>query len=81
MSQPVQEPSLSADDDPALDDLVAELTDLVQEGRGEEAAALVAAHPEYAERLRRLLPAIEQMGELNGSGDGPPGPSCAVGWM
>ena len=73
MSQSVQEPSLSSDEDPVFDDLVAELTDLVQGAREEEEAVLLAAHPEYGERLCRLLPAIERMGELNGSADGPPG--------
>jgi len=43
MSQPVPEPPLSSADDPVFDDLVAEQTDLVQGGRGEEAAALLCS--------------------------------------
>jgi hypothetical protein len=74
MSQSVQEQSLSVDSDPILDDLVAELTDLVQGGRGDEAVALVGRHPEYAERLRRLIPAIEAMADRGETGRLPLGP-------
>ncbi len=73
MSQPIQEPSISVDNDRVLDDLVAQLTDLVQTGQAEEVSALLAAHPEHAERLRRLLPAIVAMANQSGPGDGPAG--------
>jgi serine/threonine protein kinase len=47
-----------------LDDLVAELTDRLQAGEPVDVEAYLAAHPEHAERLRQVLPALEMMAAL-----------------
>jgi serine/threonine protein kinase/Tfp pilus assembly protein PilF len=56
--------------DSILEDLVAEITDRLQAGDPVELAGYLARYPEYAEELRRLLPALEMMAEL-GSATGP----------
>ena len=66
MSQPDHEPSTAADDDPVLVDLLAELIELVQKCRGQDAAALLAGHPEFAERLRP--PSSGHRGEAGAEG-------------
>jgi tetratricopeptide (TPR) repeat protein len=44
----------------ALADLVERLTAEVQAGRSVDEAAVLAAHPEHADELRRLLPAMRE---------------------
>jgi serine/threonine protein kinase len=49
--------------------LVEELIDKLQSGEA-DVEAFIDAHPEYAERLRRLLPALRVMADLSNSPDG-----------
>jgi serine/threonine protein kinase/Flp pilus assembly protein TadD len=69
-----REPSQRSDSaDAAFADLVAELTDCLQAGQPLEIERHIAAHPEWAERLRNVLPALEVMADANASGgDEPP---------
>jgi serine/threonine protein kinase len=54
--------------DEALDQLLEELTERIQSGQPVDIEACVAAHPEYADSLRRLLPAMEALVAFGGSG-------------
>jgi tetratricopeptide (TPR) repeat protein len=49
-------------------ELVEELTARLQAGEAVDIDVLAREHPEYAEKLRRLLPALEVLGELSRSG-------------
>jgi serine/threonine-protein kinase len=49
--------------------VVEELIDKLQSGEA-DVEAFIDAHPEYAERLRRLLPALRVMADLSNSPDG-----------
>jgi eukaryotic-like serine/threonine-protein kinase len=53
--------------DPALADLVEELTAKLQAGEVVDADAILRAHPEHAEQLRPLLPALAMLVGLSGS--------------
>ena len=59
-------PTASADAD-SLERLVDDLTDRLQAGEAVDLEACVRDHPEHAEPLRRLLPALEMMAELGRS--------------
>ncbi len=50
-----------AEDLSQIDQIVEQIGDLVEAGRVEDVEHLIAAHPEYAVRLRQLLPAIEAL--------------------
>jgi serine/threonine protein kinase len=51
----------SADVDAAFADLIAEITDKLQAGEAVDVEQHLANHPEWADRLRSLLPALEVM--------------------
>jgi serine/threonine protein kinase/Flp pilus assembly protein TadD len=51
--------------------LVEELTEKLQAGEPIDVEAFLQAHPEDAEPLRRLLPALFLLAEISRSGDGP----------
>ena len=53
--------------DPRLAALIDELTDRLQAGEPVDFEAIISQHPEHAEPLRQLLPALEMMGELKRS--------------
>src|SRR5438105_12652367 len=53
--------------DAGFGDLVAEITDKLQAGQTVNVEEYVAQHPEWAERLRALLPALEAMARLGRS--------------
>jgi serine/threonine-protein kinase len=55
------------DTDPLLDRLVEELTRKPQAGEPVDLKAVARAHPEYAEPLQRLLPALEMLADLGQS--------------
>jgi WD40 repeat protein/serine/threonine protein kinase len=58
----------SHDGDASLfEDLVEQFTDRLQAGEAVDVEALLAAHPAYAERLRRLLPSLELIAGLGQS--------------
>jgi serine/threonine protein kinase/Flp pilus assembly protein TadD len=52
----------------AFADLVAEITDKWQAGSPVDVEAYIVRHPEWAERLRNLLPALAVMAEISASG-------------
>jgi tetratricopeptide (TPR) repeat protein/serine/threonine protein kinase len=60
--------------DPALADLVEELTNRLRAGEAVDVEACAAAHPEHAEQLRQILPALRVLEDLSGSGG--PGPDA-----
>ena len=51
--------------DLCLEDLVLEVSELAEAGKVSEAKQLIKAYPEHAERLSRLLPAIEALATLD----------------
>jgi serine/threonine protein kinase/Flp pilus assembly protein TadD len=53
--------------DPDLAALVDELTDRLQGGEAVDLEAYIARHPEHADPLRQLVPALEMIGELKRS--------------
>jgi serine/threonine protein kinase len=55
--------------DPALNDLIDELTARLQSGEALDLDAVCAEHPEHAETLRRLLPALQVLADLSRSVD------------
>jgi serine/threonine protein kinase len=64
-AQPVPS-SLVEQTDAAFADLVAEITDKLQAGQPVEMEQYVARHPEWADRLRDILPALEMMAQVSG---------------
>jgi WD40 repeat protein/serine/threonine protein kinase len=67
-------------DDQILVDLVDEIAKKVQAGVAVDVGAYLAAHPQHADRLRQLLPAVELLAELGhsasaGEASVPPGGS------
>lgn len=57
-------PGLTADLDPVLAELVDRFTHEVQGGKPITVEAFANAHPKYAEQLRRLLPAVQALAEM-----------------
>jgi len=53
--------------DPALAELVERLTSRLQAGEAVDVEACLEAHPDHADRLRRLLPAVAALAELGRS--------------
>jgi serine/threonine protein kinase/formylglycine-generating enzyme required for sulfatase activity len=53
--------------DPALADLLEAVAERVQKGEAIDAEALIRDHPQYAEQLQRLLPAVQVMADLSRS--------------
>jgi serine/threonine protein kinase len=68
------------EDDPAVADLVEELTARLKAGEAVDLDACLARHPEHAEELRRLFPTLRMLAEmsLSGSGGGPAAAAEAV---
>jgi serine/threonine protein kinase len=64
MSEALRAASQSQETDVVLANLIAELTDKLQAGEVVDIAELLARHPERAEELRRLLPALQWVDEL-----------------
>src|SRR5215831_11061346 len=67
MTLSVDEVAVNSLADPALAALVDELTDRLQAGEAVDLEAYLRRHPEHAEPLRQLIPALEMMGELKRS--------------
>ena len=61
--------------DPALAELVDRLTARLQDGEPIDFDAVAAQHPEYADRLRQLLPALEVLADLGRSAANEAAPS------
>jgi serine/threonine protein kinase/Tfp pilus assembly protein PilF len=55
--------------DAALADLVDRLTARLKAGEAPDLDGLVREHPEYAEELRQLLPAVQMLADLSRSGE------------
>ena len=64
----------------SLANLVEELTAKLQAGERIDAEALARDHPEHAEQLARLLPALELLADLSRSGDARLPPAGAGGY-
>ena len=62
--------SASVCDDPLLADLVADLANRLAAGESVDAEVYVERHPERAEQLRLIWPAVRIMAELGGSAVG-----------
>jgi hypothetical protein len=73
MNAPLSLSRPSGVEDRALGDLLDKLAARVQAGESVDMEAVIAANPDYAERLRRLLPAVHMLAGLGhpaDSGDG-----------
>src|SRR5262245_46590749 len=55
--------------DPVLNDLVDDLAARLQAGHDVNVDEIAAAHPEYADQLRRLIPALQVLADLSQSRD------------
>jgi tetratricopeptide (TPR) repeat protein/tRNA A-37 threonylcarbamoyl transferase component Bud32 len=77
MNTIVKPPAVSNNADPILDELLAEFANKLQSGERVDVNAYAEEHPEYAARLRELLPAMQMLVAFECSvhgGDGlPPG--------
>src|SRR5260221_3265689 len=65
MTEPISVPLPETPDDRLIAEIVQSVSDKVRSGETVDVAALLAAHPQQAERLRRLLPTIEALAELD----------------
>jgi WD40 repeat protein/serine/threonine protein kinase len=87
MIEPVPPSVQSQTADPILDDLLAEFASRLQAGTGADLDTFIRDHPERAEVLRRLLPAIAVLADLDqstatadaGRAPGAPGLQTALG--
>src|SRR6516165_1831231 len=67
MNRPVPLPNSAGSDDQALGFLIDELTARIQAGEPVEVEAHVGEHPEHADALRRLVPALHLLADLGRS--------------
>jgi serine/threonine protein kinase len=74
MSESIRELSACAAGEKALADLVAEITDRLHRGEPVDLESCIARHPELADRLPALLPALELLHALGSS----PGPASGA---
>ena len=69
--------------DPSLDQLLDDLIERLQAGEEVDLEAVIREHPEHAEPIRRMVPALEALvdfGESSAPGDGRrPGPGVGGG--
>jgi len=64
MTRPGTAPRRQADADAAFDELVFDISARLQAGQSVDLDAIGLAHPELAERLRKLLPTLQAMADL-----------------
>ena len=67
MSKPMKEPDRTAGEDAAFDELVYEVSARIEAGELVDPEALAQAHPQHAQRLRKLLPTLQAVAELGHS--------------
>ena len=67
MAESLRSVSRDSGVDSALMHLLDEIGDRVQAGDSVDVEAYAQAHPEYADRLRQLLPAVRMMADLGRS--------------
>jgi WD40 repeat protein/serine/threonine protein kinase len=67
MTRPEVEPRITGELDPDLADFVEEFTRKLQAGEHVDFEAFARDHPDWAEPLRRLLPALQALAELSAS--------------
>src|SRR5262245_1102117 len=65
----VEARSRSGTTDQVLNDLIDELTARIQNAESVDVEECIAQHPEYADQLRRLIPALQVLAELSHSRD------------
>jgi serine/threonine protein kinase len=75
MSAPVNQPSPDSAADVVVADLIEQYAARVRAGEAVEVEAFAREHPDQAERLRRLLPGVLALLDLEGSVDGAAGPA------
>jgi eukaryotic-like serine/threonine-protein kinase len=69
MIEPTTASRPSVSDDPAFADLIEELTARFQRGEPVDEDACLRDHPDYADQLRQLLPALRLLADASRSGD------------
>jgi hypothetical protein len=67
MNPSVDRPVSGVGEDPVLTELVEDLANLLQAGEPVDLEGFLREHPDHAEELRRLLPAVQLMAELGRS--------------
>jgi WD40 repeat protein/serine/threonine protein kinase len=67
MTRPEVEPKITGELDPGLAEFVEEFTRKLQAGEHVDFEAFARDHPDWAEPLRRLLPALQALAELSAS--------------
>src|SRR5262245_63550692 len=72
MNQPARDENLPATVDLGLDELLDALASRIQGGEAVDLDRLLAAHPEHAAELQRVLPAMRMLAQLH-----PSKPGCA----
>src|SRR5439155_11692059 len=65
MEQAASVPRPSASADPVLDELIEQCAGRLEAGESVDVEDLAHVHPEQAEQLRKLLPAMQALAELN----------------
>jgi serine/threonine protein kinase len=78
MSESVHSVAAPAEVDRLAAEVVAEITDRLHAGERVDVEAYIARHPELADRLRRLLPALAILNGFGSSAD-PDGPAAGPG--
>ena len=63
MSQSAWPPTRGESDDPVLAELIEQFTNRLQAGERVDVEAFAAGHPERADQLRALLPALQVLAE------------------
>jgi tetratricopeptide (TPR) repeat protein len=70
MSQSLTDGAMSAEVDRVAAEVVAEITDRLHAGAPVDVEKYIARHPELADRLRRLLPALQVLDHFSSPADG-----------
>jgi serine/threonine protein kinase/tetratricopeptide (TPR) repeat protein len=69
VSESVRNGAASAEADQLVAEVVAEVTDRLHAGEAVDVEEYVARHPELADRLRQLLPALQMLGHFSSASD------------
>jgi WD40 repeat protein/serine/threonine protein kinase len=77
MNGPVPHLTWATEGDPVLDELLADFANRLQAGEALDVEGYVGQHPERAEKLRQLLPAVQALADLDWLNSAAPVPSPA----